>query len=177
MIFMKKCNKCNKEKPLSEFGKLSISPDGLRYKCKECRNELRRNWRINNLEKERTRVRNYYRTPEGLYNRIKNDKGRKKMNMTKQQFVKWYNNQEKRCIYCGLEEKNLKKINDILNNKTIKLSIDCVDNSKGYSLGNIVLACLRCNYTKNDFFTYDQMLKIAEEFIKEKWENELRRKN
>ena len=31
------CTKCKIEKPLSEFTKFSISNDGLRYRCKECR--------------------------------------------------------------------------------------------------------------------------------------------
>ena len=34
---MKKCNKCNVKKPLNEFSKDKTSPDGVQYKCKECR--------------------------------------------------------------------------------------------------------------------------------------------
>ena len=34
----KKCPDCNKEKPLSEFGKDSSSKDGKYYKCKKCKN-------------------------------------------------------------------------------------------------------------------------------------------
>lgn len=36
---MKKCNKCGKTKPLSEYHKLKISPDGYRYKCNSCRTD------------------------------------------------------------------------------------------------------------------------------------------
>lgn len=32
----KRCSKCGRELPLSEFGRLSRSKDGLNYKCKEC---------------------------------------------------------------------------------------------------------------------------------------------
>jgi hypothetical protein len=34
---MKKCNKCKVEKDLKEFSKDKYSPDGIDYKCKECR--------------------------------------------------------------------------------------------------------------------------------------------
>ena len=37
---MKKiCSKCKRELPLSAFGKLNISKDGLQYMCKECNHE------------------------------------------------------------------------------------------------------------------------------------------
>ncbi len=32
----KRCSKCTRELPLSEFGKRSASKDGLNYKCKTC---------------------------------------------------------------------------------------------------------------------------------------------
>jgi hypothetical protein len=35
----KLCNECMHSKPLSEFGKDSNKPDGLRGQCKTCRNE------------------------------------------------------------------------------------------------------------------------------------------
>ena len=39
---MKKCNKCNIEKPLSEFYKDKSTKDGLSYNCKECKNSYRK---------------------------------------------------------------------------------------------------------------------------------------
>lgn len=35
----KKCTKCGRELPLSEFNKCSINTDGLQYRCKECCNK------------------------------------------------------------------------------------------------------------------------------------------
>ena len=39
-IEYKICNKCNKEKPLSEFSKNKRMKDGYLNQCKECRYEL-----------------------------------------------------------------------------------------------------------------------------------------
>lgn len=36
----KKCSKCKEIKPLCKFGKRKTAKDGLRYECKDCRNEL-----------------------------------------------------------------------------------------------------------------------------------------
>lgn len=36
---MKSCSKCKVEKELSEFYKLTSSPDGLQYMCKTCLRE------------------------------------------------------------------------------------------------------------------------------------------
>ena len=36
----KKCKKCGRELPLSEFTKDKTTKDGLKYWCKSCRNEL-----------------------------------------------------------------------------------------------------------------------------------------
>jgi hypothetical protein len=58
---MKKCNKCKVEKALTEFCKDKYSPDGIDYKCKECRKEYfqqnkddyrqrTKEWKQNNLQ-------------------------------------------------------------------------------------------------------------------------------
>lgn len=39
----KKCTKCGRELPLSEFGKYNRTKDGLQYHCKQCVNESERN--------------------------------------------------------------------------------------------------------------------------------------
>jgi hypothetical protein len=45
---MKKCNKCNVEKSLSEFNKSKSTKDGLQYKCKECGKKQMKKWREKN---------------------------------------------------------------------------------------------------------------------------------
>lgn len=38
---MKKCAKCGRELPESEFNKCSKAPDGLQYYCKECQSKMK----------------------------------------------------------------------------------------------------------------------------------------
>lgn len=45
-------------------------------------------------------------------------------------------------------------------------SIDRKDNNKGYIMGNITLACKRCNIIKGKWFTEQEMLEIADRYLK-----------
>ena len=56
---MKYCKGCDKTKELTEFSKLSGAPDGLRYRCKVCRNASYNKWFQNNREKRRASDRKY----------------------------------------------------------------------------------------------------------------------
>lgn len=57
-----------------------------------------------------------------------------------------------------------------LKNKGVKrLTIDRKDNKIGYIIDNMVLCCFRCNSTKSDFFTFEEMLKIGKKIIKPKY--------
>lgn len=47
---MKKCNRCNIEKPVTEFNKSSIKKDGLKGHCKECSKIEWKNYHIKNGE-------------------------------------------------------------------------------------------------------------------------------
>lgn len=47
------------------------------------------------------------------------------------------------CIYCGSNE---------------KIGLDRIDNSKGHLMNNCVSCCYRCNTTRQNNFTYDEML-------------------
>ncbi len=42
------------------------------------------------------------------------------------------------------------------------LSLDRVDNNKGYIVGNVVPCCINCNRLKNEFITGEEMFKIVE---------------
>jgi gas vesicle protein len=50
------CKTCGKEKPLSEYGVMKGTKDGLNYTCKECCNERARAYRKANSDKVRASV-------------------------------------------------------------------------------------------------------------------------
>lgn len=59
---MKTCKKCGVEKLLAEFGKHSISKDGLRYVCKPCNSTASSLFVENNPEKTKANRAAYYET-------------------------------------------------------------------------------------------------------------------
>jgi len=122
---------------------------------------------LKNKEKYRKYRREWnYTSPYGIYSIIKSGLTSKKiprkylMKISKEDFVKWYNSQKKICFYCGRTYEQT--LNDPLNRKVKRLTIDRIDNARGYKKGNLALACLRCNAVKNNYFTKDEMLKIGE---------------
>jgi hypothetical protein len=123
-------------------------------------------YRIANKENYNKYRREYrYNNPVGIYSVIKdgiNNRGCKRsvlLKISKEDFVDWYNSQEKICFYCKRTYEQCQI--DPLNRKVHRLTIDRVDNNDGYKKGNLALACLRCNAIKNNYFTKDEMLKIG----------------
>ena len=81
----------------------------------------------------------------------------KECNLTFEEFLTFTS--QLNCHYCGVS---------ILWNQRSKdgvsgpYNLDRIDSSKGYSISNCVVCCGLCNYTKSDFFTYNEMLQIGE---------------
>jgi len=91
---------------------------------------------------------------------------------------KLYRRDGKRCHYCGMEEGNVIQIWGKfygLEKRGKKLEVDRKDNSKGYNLGNCVLACSVCNCAKSDKFTYEEFKKVGD-VIKEIWQQRKKKK-
>ena len=161
------CSRCKKSKSINKFGKDITHRDGLQSLCKSCR----RIWREKNKNKLKERAKIYYDahqdkikssyySPSGIYTALKARAKQRdiKFNITKEDFIEWYNSQKQECYYC---KQTLKEINKNQFGRSDKLTIDRKDNNKGYEIDNIVLACMRCNYIKSDFFTEEEMLQIG----------------
>ena len=163
----KQCSKCGLVKPLSEFGTASPNKDGYNSWCKQCCRDSSKNHResvhgIYALIKGRQR---YYK---------KHDMNKQKpLVISKKDFVEWYENEPKFCIYCGIKEEDLGKVDDPFMNKYKRLTVDCKDNDVGYIKGNLVLCCRRCNTLKIDFFTYEEFKEIGRRFVAKRWEKYL----
>lgn len=171
MTSTKLCIRCNRMLPISHFHKNKYRPDGYRVYCKDCVSEYGKQYRA---------------TPAGVFHGLE---GRqrfyrkerptcsKPFSITKEWFIPWYKSQPKECHYCGLKEEDIPKMHDSNLDKVGRLTVDCKDNTLGYVPDNVVLSCLRCNFTKSDFFTYDEWMEIAQKYIKPKWEKRLNASN
>lgn len=160
----KSCSKCGIEKPVSDFGTASPKSDGYNSWCKQCVRDASKHHR---------------ETASGIYSTIKgrqtylnrhNDSRAKPFNLKRKEFIEWYKEQEHKCIYCGVPEELLHLIADKYGSRWKRLTIDCKDNEKGYAIDNIVLSCDKCNITKNNMLTYEEMLYVGENFIRPKWQ-------
>jgi len=122
-------------------------------------------------EKRREYRLKYNQSPRGIYSGLRN-RGKEKVQITREEFVEWYRQQEKKCYYCGISEELFKKIKKFHKSRSYRrLEIDRKDSSQPYKLGNIVLACRLCNAVKNEILTEKEMKKIAQKYIKPKWQN------
>lgn len=137
---------------------------------RESRIKKANEYRIKNKAKY-NRYRNEYRkkNPKGIFDCIK--QGAKKRNielmMTQKEFCDWYAVQDRCCFYCKRHEDDVVKEKDIIQVMAHRLTIDRCDNNVGYSTGNIVLCCSRCNTVKGNYFTKQEMLLIGN-IIREK---------
>jgi len=117
------------------------------------------------LDKEESRQYGiqYRKTPRGFFVGLRARAKRRgiKVEISPEEFVAWFNSQELRCYYCDnrlefpvLEPRKVQGLHDLV--------VDRKDNSIGYTIDNIVLACSRCNIVKGSWFTEKQMLKIGQ---------------
>jgi len=105
---------------------------------------------------------NYLQTK---YYRVKSNAKKRNIefSISKEEFIKELNASSKYCIYCGTEYHNTENKN---NRKQI--SVDRIDSSKGYIIGNIAVCCNLCNTLKLDIFTYEDMITVIGPIIKER---------
>lgn len=100
-----------------------------------------------------------------------NDRKRKSLNGFNdfEDFLAWYNEQDKTCAYCGLKEEECQEIvisgiltsnrfpqNGIIRqgqNRGVWLEVDRLDPKGLYSRENSTLSCYFCNNDKSDVFS------------------------
>ena len=143
-----------------------------------------RKWKKENKEYCNTKAKEFYRdnkeeinirrrkNPRSLYSIIKRNAHLRNIPLTisVDDFIKWWNKQKQICTYCHIPIERL-KITNIKKKLSRRLSIDRINNNKGYEKDNLVLACLQCNFIKSNLFTFDEMKKIGQKYIKPKWQS------
>ena len=100
------------------------------------------------------------------------------------EFLNWYNSQDKKCCYCGVEESDLIKYFDKEINEQYKWArprgkflevervITAPESENKYSKENCRLACYICNNAKSDFLSAESFEPIARG-INKFWSNYL----
>lgn len=163
----KYCSSCKGYKSLDEFGSNCSKKDGKCNHCKKCRNKKECLKRTHWADEKRIRVAlymaKYNSSPKGRYKElVKNAKKRAiAVDVIQGQFIDWFNGQQLICYYCSVPL-------TVGNHQPTTLTIDRKDNDRGYSLDNIALCCQRCNNVKSNVFTGQEMLEIADRYLKGK---------
>jgi len=152
----KYCPSCKEFRPEEEFTKNKRQPDGFQTHCRACHNAKAKEYRQANLEQHRLYHKAYYDSPSGKYHILtaRAHRESKQVSFACDVFCDWYSQQEQVCYYCGQTLIERGKMPE-------NLTIDRRNNNEGYTLGNIVLACRRCNTTKGCSLNERQMLQIA----------------
>ena len=150
------CPSCKQNKSVAQFCKDKLSLDGRGTYCKDCVKEYYKKHRNARLKK----MRQYYRSLQGIFISLRGSAKQRHVHfeIKEKAFKNWYQKQKKICVYCK------RKLNEVKReNKGFfkRLTIDRIDNSKGYELKNIVLCCFKCNTIKGSDLNYPTMLKIG----------------
>ena len=130
---------------------------------REKRRQYRYNqWRRSPTEKKRVReyMRKYNMSPKRIYEILKANADKRKIPVifSVNEFISWWNSIPNICFYCDRE---LETAKDFFRKEIGRLTVDRIDNNKGYALTNIAKSCWLCNRIKADIFTKDEMLEIG----------------
>ena len=143
---------------------------------KEKIKEKVKEWQKDNPEKVKLSAKKswikWVGSPKYIYHNLKeNCRKRKSEFILKQKdFLAWYDNEPKKCHYCGIPETEIDILNEHFGKKyTTRLTIDRKDNNKSYTIDNMVLACMYCNRIKSDLWDEETMKAISHMFIKPIW--------
>lgn len=154
---MRLCPSCDERKSDSSFHKSSRAKSGLQTYCKACQVEKDNENPVRNERYLRYRAKWPGRT---TWSFIK--KRAEKMGVpfsAMEDFVSWFEGAARHCTYCAMDEAEAKRRFDH------NLHVDRKENGLGYVVGNMVLACHRCNVVKNAYLSHDQMMQVAGMFF------------
>lgn len=169
---MKTCSKCQLSKPNSEFHKCKINPDGLYQWCKKCKKEYdsqyRQSERIQNLyhSKEYRIMKRKYIDDNYIDRRLSSIKSRVKslnngieFSITKEDIVF-----PDKCPLLGIDliySVKGRAYREYYNS----VSIDRIDNTKGYIPGNVWVISRLAN-TMKSCATIDELITFSNNILK-----------
>lgn len=112
------------------------------------------------------------KNPNSLWSILKRNASKRNLafEISMEDFSMWWSSQPQVCIYCSIPIERLAII-DKAKKLSKRLSIDRKNNDIGYTIENIALCCMMCNFIKSNLFTFDEMLEIGDKYIKRKWQS------
>lgn len=136
----KLCTKCNLKKPLNHFAKSNIGKDGFRANCKKCDSF----WAKKTYNNRKTTISGYLRQLLwGIKARAK--RSNIEFTITFDDVIELYAKQQSKCAITKVTLTHAHGNGRIKTN----ISIDRIDNTKGYTKDNIQLVCDIVNIMKN----------------------------
>lgn len=192
----KKCSKCGKRKAPTEFHRDRTARSGLKTACKACTHlatmaywKSERGKRVRAAQRKAHAKSGYRRYGPGGVASLRESAERRNLpfDLTVGQLTKWWKKTPNECAYCGQTIKQfialrkqildykgsnweIAKYQRFFRNKrhgvSPWLSIDRVNNARGYTVTNLAKACWICNSLKNDFFSPADMKRIAPRLIR-----------
>ena len=153
MVQLKRCTKCGQEKPVDQFYKRALSPDGLTYECRPCKKVMDQEYYLRNAEACRERTRET-RRKKPWYPReswLKHNYG-----LTKEAFLALLVGQDNRCAVCR----------DVILDAPRKAGVmaACVDHDHETGVVRGLL-CSRCNVGLGQFLDSPARLKAAAVYL------------
>lgn len=146
-VMVKKCSRCEKEKPVGDFYETKRLKSGLDSWCKHCSSEA--SSVRQKTEKAKEYRHKYNRTITRRYNGAKASAKRRSFlwKLTRDQYESVIQNP---CHYCG---KSLDPAGSGLDRK---------DNDLVYNIDTVVSCCGRCNTTFMDNYSYQEKMVLGE---------------
>lgn len=146
----KVCKRCKETKSQMQFNKNSKSKDRFQYNCRSCSNQLGRQWKLNNPERNSERTRRWRKN-----NPIRNKTSQWLANgiiITPEQYIGRLAKQNYRCALCQIHRSDL----------NVDLAPDH-DHKTGQIRG---LLCQKCNRGLGHFGDNIERLQKAIEYLK-----------
>jgi DNA-directed RNA polymerase subunit M/transcription elongation factor TFIIS len=114
---MKKCYRCELDKPLSEFSKDKNNKDGLTYDCKNCRKVIYKKWYDANIDKIKAKHIEYKEYRKAYYHNPVNKKRynlkriEREFGITADVYENLLISQDGKCAICNNEENSIRNKN------------------------------------------------------------------
>ena len=146
---IKKCNTCEKIMPLEEFTKSGAKKN----LCRICSIKNLTEWQKTWNRPSKTTV----------YSHLKSHAKSRgtRVALSRLEFESWMEREleDGVCFYCQtlLDTEKPHSLQGV--------TIDRIDNSLSYSIGNMVLSCRRCNIIKGSWFSFEDIIEIAQKYL------------